>query len=56
MNDTFADVLAINQIFVPIRSHFISDLYKSFGHVYSIQKTTYTCFEVYCEIKPFYNK
>ena len=30
--------------------------YQCFGHVYSIQKTTYTCFEVYCEIKPFYNK
>ena len=49
MNDTFADVLAINQIIVPIRSYFISDLFTQYKkqHIHGI------CFEVYCEIKPF---
>ena len=47
MNDTFADVLAINQIIVPIRSDFISDLLNTKKNIHSI------CFEVYYVIKPF---
>ena len=50
MNDTFADVLAINQSIVRSSYYFISDLmftqYKK-QHIHGI------CFEVYCEIEPF---
>ena len=48
MNDTFADVLAINKIIIPIRSYFISGLFTQYKkHIHSI------CFEVYYVIKPF---
>ena len=47
MNDTFADVLVINQIIAPTRSYFISDLLDTKKHIHSI------CFEVYYVIEPF---
>ena len=48
MNDTFADVLAINQGIVRIFFHFMSDLLNTKKqHIHSI------CFEVYYVVKPF---
>ena len=41
MNDTFADVLAINQIIVPIRSYFISDF------MFTQYKKTYTMYMLF---------